>query len=190
MHFWDDLFTQLLQEVLQDDVTVKTCLKWVWRMLSKYSSPIYKINSRPFEVFEEESLLCFVLQCDALTHYKVYTIILPTGPVCAHVWARVSLSRKHLCKLLNIPTHRMFVHTGHSRSPRCKHTAPWRMCRKAALFQEVKNEGENKETTHYWTPPSSDPLKEWEAERGQKKKPVSKRGQKGKVTENKDYKNT
>lgn len=72
------------------------------------------------------------------------------------------------------------THRSLALSPHCKHTEPRRMCRQEALFKEKKKEVENKETTHYWTPPSSDPVKEWESKR--------KSQWEREDTENKDYK--
>lgn len=90
---------------------------------------------------------------------------------------RASLStRVHPCEPLtqtlmqtikNTHTQNAILHTGHLHAA---HTANTR-CPGERVGREFclseKKEGENKETTHYWTPPSSDPVKEWEAEWGQ-----------------------
>lgn len=55
------------------------------------------------------------IPCSALLHSHTIKCVhwswALTGPVWAHVFTHVSLSRKHLCKLLNIPTRKMLSYT-------------------------------------------------------------------------------
>lgn len=94
------------------------------------------------------SVACTVLQRCADTLQNVYTNPEQPQGLSEHTCSPgASLSRKHLCKLLKIPsrTKRYLTHRSLTQSPRCKHTQcpGGRVGRQLYLKKWKKKEGES-----------------------------------------------